>query len=237
MASPFEIVVVRTGSLKDLKLLAGTSPLSFRRAVKNVTKSVAKRAEKMMKRIIRTNKMAGPKTHSPMTFRILAARAALSSRYRYGGSFPQSPLYRNHQIHDEIKTVDMKNGDFFVGLTASAKQKAAFDRRGASKPLVHLAKIARVLEKGFVMTVTKKHWKFFAYLAKAARKAGLPARFPKIGSRIVVPARSFRTPVQKAFQKTGFGEGQVFEKTAERAFLQTLMLNPFFARHLRVLAA
>jgi hypothetical protein len=224
-----------------LHLLIGSGPRSFRRAVKNVTKSVAKQAEKMMKRIIRTNKMAttkGGHINSPMTFKILAARAALSSKFRYTGSFPQSPLYRNHQIHNSIKTVDMKNGDFFVGLTQSAKQKAAFDRRGGSKPLVYLAKIARRNERGFKMTVTEEHWKFFAFLAKASRKLGLePSGFPKIGSTMTMPPRSFRLPVQRAFQQTGFGEGQAFEKAAERAFFQAIMLNPFFGRHLKVLTA
>lgn len=241
--SPFSILVMRSESFKALPELTGRGARSMRQAVKKTVESVAEQAKKLMKKVISTNTLVPQHGHSPMTFKILQARMALASKYRYSGAMPQSPLYRNRQIHDSIKRLALSGGDQFVGLTRSAKLKAAYDRRGSGRSR-SLAQIARIQEQGATIRVgalsTAKRRRlinFFIALTIAGRKKGISISPPGDNTVFRIPPRSFRKPVEAAFNQRGFGEGQVFEKQAERAFLNTLMAgSPFLRRFMKVSA-
>jgi len=209
MSDPFRIDVSRVGGFQDYLPNINGAAANFRQAMRATTHAVAQEAEKLMKSSIADNQMAGSRKNAPLTFSVLLG---LASHGKYSGSFPQSPLNRNQQIHDNIRVVDLRNGDYFVGLPGQNRIKKAF---GKSAP--RLARVAAINETGARIKVTEKMRGFFFMALR-----GTGASPPKIGTVLVIPPRSFRQPVVQAFHGKGFGGGALILRQAERAFIEAL---------------
>jgi hypothetical protein len=235
MSSLFEVKLVRSESFSQIDQLISSGPRSFRQAVKEATRSVARQAQDLMKRAIAENEMKPTAPNRPLTYAILMARAMLP-KHSYRGSFPQSPLFRNQEIYKAIRTVDLRNGDFFVGITGGARSRkgAGYGKRAS----LSLARIAAIQETEHTIKVANypKMQRFFIALKIAAKRRGVDLPIPGPTAVLNIPARSFRGPVEDAFKSTGFGEGLRFEMAAEQAFKSALMTNPYFKRFLKVVA-
>lgn len=235
MANLFEVKIIRSEEFVKIDQLITPGRRGFRKAVQETTQAVAKQAEKLMKLVIANNALDERVANKPATFSILRARSLLKTN-RYRGAFPSSPLSRNHELYHAIRTVDLRNGDYFVGITSGARMKFSFDRRTTGRSPT-LAQVAAINERGAKIKVGQKMRGFFFAMASAARKKGIDFPVPPIGAEIIIPKRSFRKPVAEAFKVSGFGEGHRFEMEAERAFLRGLMTVPYLRRFMKVRAA